>query len=99
MKLNIHKTKAMVSSPITSQQIEGKKAEAVTDFILGGSKITVNCDCSHKIKRLAPWKNGYDKPRQHTKKQRYHFADKGPYNRSYGFPVIMYRCELDHKEN
>ena len=65
LKLNIQKMKIMVSSPITSWQIEGGKVEAVTDFISLGSKITVDSDCRHKIKTLAPWKENYDKPRQH----------------------------------
>ena len=52
LKLNIQKTKIMESGPITSWQIEGKKVEAVTDFTFGGSKITVDDDCSHEIKRL-----------------------------------------------
>ena len=51
LKLNIQKTKIMASSPITSCQIDGKTVEKVTDFIFGGSKITANGDCSHKIKR------------------------------------------------
>ena len=51
LKLNIQKTKIMASSLITSWQIEGEKVEAVTDFILGGSKITADGDCSHEIKR------------------------------------------------
>ena len=51
LKLNIQKTKIMASSPITSWQIDGKTTETVTDFILGGSKITANGDCSHEIKR------------------------------------------------
>ena len=60
--------------------------ETVKDFILGGSKITADGECSHKIKkRLAPWKKSYDKPRQHIKKQRYHFTDKGGFSQSYGF--------------
>ena len=50
LKLNIQKTKIMPSSPITSQQIEGGKVEAVTDLILLGSKITKDADCSHEIK-------------------------------------------------
>ena len=52
LKLNIHKTKIMVSSPITSREIDGKTVETVSDFILGGSKITADGDCSHEIKRL-----------------------------------------------
>ena len=69
--------------------------EAVTDFIFLGSKITADGHCSHEIKRrlLAPWKESYDKPRQHIKKQRHHFADKGPSSQSYGFRVVMYGCE------
>ena len=51
----------------------------VTDFIFLGLKITVDSDCSHEIKTLAPWKKSYDKHREHIKKQRHHFADKGPY--------------------
>ena len=51
LKLNIHKTKIMTSSPITSWQIDGETMETVTDFIFGGSKITINCDCSHEIKK------------------------------------------------
>ena len=51
LKLNIHKTKIMASGPITSWQIDGETMETVTDFILGGSKITADGDCSHEIKR------------------------------------------------
>ena len=51
LKLNIHKTKIMASGPITSWQIDGKTMETVTDFILGGSKITADGDCSYEIKR------------------------------------------------
>ena len=64
------------------------------DFIFLGSKITVDGDCSHEIKKvLTPWKESYDKPRQCIKKQRHYFVDKGPYRQSYGFPVVMYGCE------
>ena len=51
LKLNIHKTKIIASSPITSWQIDGETMETVTDFIFLGSKITADGDCSHKIKR------------------------------------------------
>ena len=51
LKLNIQKTKIMASSPITSWQIDGETEETVADFILGGSKITADSDCSHEIKR------------------------------------------------
>ena len=69
--------------------------EAVTDFIFLGSKITADSACSHEIqKTLAPWKESYDKPKQHIKKQRHYIADKGPSSQSYMvFPVVMYGCE------
>ena len=76
-KLNIQKTKIMASGPITSWQTGGVTVETVADFILGGSKITVDGDCSHEIKMLTPWKKSYDQPRQHIKKQRHYFANKG----------------------
>ena len=60
----------MASGPITSWQIEGEKVEAMTDFIVLDSEISVDVDCGHKINTLAPWKESYDKPRQHTKKQK-----------------------------
>ena len=53
LELNIQKTKIMASGPITSWQIDGETMETVTDFILGGSKITADCDCSHEIKRCS----------------------------------------------
>ena len=75
LKLNIQKTKIMASGPITSWQIDG---ETVTEFIFLGSKITLDSDYSHKIKRhLLLGRKSYDKPRQCIKKQRHHFADKG----------------------
>ena len=65
LKLNIQKTKIMVSGPITSWQIDGETMETVTDFILGGSKITADGDCRHEIKRCLLLEKSYDKPRQH----------------------------------
>ena len=63
LKFNIQKTKTMASGPITSWQIDGKTMETVTDFILGGSKITADGDCSHEVKRhLLHWKKSYDQP-------------------------------------
>ena len=85
LKSTIHKTKIMASGPITSWLIEGQKVEVVIDFLFGGSKITAVGDCSHDIEKLAPWKVSYDQPIQHFKKQRHHFADKGPHTQSYGF--------------
>ena len=69
LKLNIQKTKIMASGPITSWQVDGETMETVTDFIFLGSKITADGDCSHEIKTLALWKNSYDQPRLHIKKQ------------------------------
>ena len=60
LKVNNQKTKIMASSPITSWQIDGETVETVADFIFWGSKITADSDCSHEIKRLAPWKKSYD---------------------------------------
>ena len=58
--------------------------EIVMDFIFLGSKIIADGDCSHEIKKtLSPWKKSYDKPREHIKKQRHYFANKGPSNQSY----------------
>ena len=62
-----------------------EKVEAVADFIFLGSKTNADDDCTTKLKDLAPWKKSYDKPRQHIKKQRHHFANKGSYSESYGF--------------
>ena len=89
----IKKAKIMASGPITSWQIDGKNVETVTDFIFLSSKITVDGDCSLKIRHLLPGKKSYGKPTQHIKKQRQHFADKGPYSQSCVFPVVVYRCE------
>ena len=85
LKLNIQKTKIMASGPITSWQIDGETVVTVTDFILGGSKITAYSDCSHEIKTLTPWKESYNQPRQHIEKQRYYFANKVPSSQGYGF--------------
>ena len=85
LKLNIQKNKIMASGPITSWQIDGARMETVTDFILWGFKTTVDGYLSHEIKRLALWKKSYDQPRQHTKKQRHYFANKGPISQGYGF--------------
>ena len=86
LKLNIQKTKIMASDPITSWQRDGEIVETVTDFILGGSKIIADGDCSHEIKKtFTPWKKSYDQPRQHIKKQRRYFANKDPSSQGYGF--------------
>ena len=61
--------------------------ETVTDFIILGSKVTEDSDCSHEIKILAPWKKSYNKPRQRIKKHNITFADKGPFNQVCGFSI------------
>ena len=99
LKLNIHKTKIMASSPITSWQIDG---ETVTDFILGGG---LQNHCRWWLqpwneKTLASWKKSYDQTRQHIKKQRNKFANKGPSSQGYGFSSsYAWTWELDYKES
>ena len=101
LKLNIQKTKIMASGSITSWEIDGERAETVSDFIFLGSKITADGDCSHEIKRhLAPWKQNYDQLRQHIKKQRHYFANKGLSSQSYGFSSShVWMRELDREES
>ena len=92
LKLKIQKL-IMASGSIISWHIDGGKVETVTDFTLGGSKITADCDCSHEIKTLTPWKKSYDQLRQHIKKQRYFFAQKVCLVKAMFFPVVMYGYE------
>ena len=100
LKFNVQKTEIVAPSPITSWQIDGETVETVSDFILLGSKIIADGDCSHEIKMLAPWKKSYDQPRQHIKKQRHYFANKGPFSQSYGFcSSHVWMWELDYKES
>ena len=63
LKLNIQKTKIMASGPMTSWEIDGETVETVANFIVLGSKITADGDCSHEIKTLTPWTESYDQPR------------------------------------
>ena len=84
---------------IRSWQIVREKVEIVTDFIFLGSKITVDGYCRNTFKRCLLLGRKADKPRQPIKKQRHHFADKGPYSQSYGFSCShVWMWELDHKE-
>ena len=85
LKLSIQKTKILASSPIASWQIDGKIMETVTDFIFWAPKSLQAVSAAMKVKTLAPWRKSYDQPRQYVKKQRHHFADKGPSSQSYGF--------------
>ena len=84
----------MASGPITSWEIDGETVQTVADFIFLGSKITADGDCSHEIKTLAPWKESYDQPRQHIKKQKHYFTNKGPSSQSYGFSCMDVRVGL-----
>ena len=84
LKLNIQKTKIMASGPISSWQIDGETVETVTDFILGGSKITADGNCSHEIKRCLLLGRKV-MTNLDIKKQRHYFANKSPCSQGYGF--------------
>ena len=80
----------MASSPITSWQIDGENVETVSDFTFLGSKINVDDDCSHEIKRhLLLARKALTNLDNILKKQRHHFVDKGLYSETMGFPVVM----------
>ena len=85
LNLNIQKMKIMASGPITSWQIDGETVETVADFILGGSKITADGDCSHDIKRRLLLGRKVMTNLDSMLKQRHHFANKGPSSQGYGF--------------
>ena len=86
LKLYIQKTKIMAPGPITSWQIDRETVETVRDFILGGSKITADGDCSHEIKRdLLLGRKAITNLDSIIKKQRHYFAYKGPSSQSCGF--------------
>ena len=86
LKLNIQKTKIMASGPITSWQIGGKTIETVTDFFLGGSKITADGDGSHEIKRrLLLGRKAMTNLDSILKSRDITFANKGPSSQGYGF--------------
>ena len=87
LKLNIQKTKIMACSPITSWQIDGGTVETVADFIFGGTPKSLQIvTAAMKLKgMLTTWKESYDQPRQHIKKQRHCFDNKGLSSQGYGF--------------
>src|SRR5574341_518577 len=94
LKFNIQKTKIMASGPFTSWQIDGETVETVADFILGGSKITADGDCSHEIKRRLPLGrkvltnlDSILKSRDITLPTKVHLV------KAMVFPVVMYGCE------
>ena len=77
----------------------GKQWKQWQTLFWRAKKITADGDCSHEIKMLTPWKESYDQPRQHIKKQKHCFTNKGPYSQSYGFSSShVWMGELDHKE-
>ena len=94
LKLNIQKTEIMASGPITSWQIDGETKETVTDFILGGSKITADGDCSHEIKRcLLLGRKAMTKLDSILKSRDIALPTKVHIVKAMVFPVVMYRCE------
>ena len=94
LKLNIQKTKIMASGPITSWQIGGETMETVTDFIMGGSKITVDGDCSHEIKRcLLLGRKAMTNPDSILKSRDIILATKVHLAKAMVFPVVMYGWE------
>ena len=99
LKLNIQKTKMIASSPITAWQIDGETVETVADFILWGSKITADGDCSHEIKRCLLLGRKAMANLDSVLKRRHHFACKGLCSQSYRFSSSHVRMwELDYKE-
>ena len=94
LKLSIQKTKIMASSPITSWQIDREAMETVTDFILGGSKITADVDCSHEIKRhLLLGRKFMTNPDSILKSRDITLPTKVHLLKAMVFPVVMYECE------
>ena len=85
LKLNIHKTKIMASGPITSWEIDGETVETVSDFILWGSKITADGDCSHEIKRRLLLGRKVMTKLDSILKSRHYFANKSPSSQGCGF--------------
>ena len=100
LKLNIQKTKIMASGLITSWQIDGETMETVTFYCWG---LQNHCRWwlqPWNLKMITPWKESYDQPRQHIKKQGHYFASKGPSSQGYGFSSgHAWMWELDYKES
>ena len=99
LKLSVQKTKIMASSPITSWQIDGETMETVTDFVFLGSQITANGDCSHEIKRhLLFGRKAMTNLDSILKSRAFTLLTQVCLVKAMVFPVVMYGCELDHKE-
>ena len=96
LKLNSQKTNIMASGPITSWKIDGETVETVTDFILGGSKITTDGDCSHEIKRhLLLGRKAMTNLDSILKRRDMTFPTMVRLVKAMVFPLVMYGCELD----
>ena len=95
LKLNIQKTKIVTSGLITSCQIDGETVETIADFIFGAPKSLQMVTAAMKLKDACSLEESYDRTRQHIKKQRYYFANKGPSSQSYDFSssYVLYRYE------
>ena len=86
LKLNIQKSKIMTSGPITSWKIDGETMERVKDFLFSWAPKSLQMvTAAMKRKMLVPWRESYHQPRQHIKKQRHYFANKGLSSQGYGF--------------
>ena len=83
----------MASGPITSWQIDGETVKTVADFIFGAPKSLQMVTAAMKLKVADSWKESYDQPRQHIKKQRHYFANKVHLVKAMVFLVAMYGCE------
>ena len=92
LKLNIQKTKIMASGRITSWQIDRETMETVTDLSWAPKSLQM-VTATMKLKDACSLEEKLSKPRQHIKKQRHHFANKGLHSQSYGFSIVMYGCE------
>ena len=100
LKLNIQKTKIMASGLITSWQIDGETVETVTIYFGGTPKSLQMMTAAMKLKDTYSLGKSYDQPRQHIKKQRHYFANKGPSSESYGFSSShVWMWELAYKES
>ena len=100
LKLNIQKTKIMASGPITSWQIDGETMETVSDFILGGSKITADGDFSHEKKRsLLLGRKFMTNLDSRLKSRDISLPTKVHLVKAMVFPVVMYECELECEES
>ena len=100
LKLSIQKTKFMASGPITSWEIDGETVKTMTDFILGAPESLQMVTAAMKLEDACSWKKSYDQPRQHVKKQRHYFANKGLSSQGYGFSSShVWMWELGYKES